>query len=550
MQFVKHGHWKQWRALDGCGAVLAYRLAAVLALSCVLCANGAGAPADTEPRIVDLSLLVAPNLPCTWPLGWPHFQLNHYLRIGPLSPYNSDILVVDGNTGTQIDVPPHSVPHPDTNLPNAGPYGRLFTDKVPAWQFVGEACVIDCRDLIDAGSNGASALITKDRIRAWEQRYRPLRPGDVVLFRSGYSDKYYLPLPAGRRFLADPLDRKTPAWPDPDPECMEYLASRKLMALGTDSPSMGPVPDLAEPTHLAGLRHGMIWAESLTGLNQLPATGAFYCMLGPKHAGAAYSEARALAVVDDPLAGRLIESARKKQVVDLSVVLSIDLPVSWAGRGAGNHRQPYYKVPLFFAQNLGVFHVTHMLDSHAGTHLVTPSYALPPKGFDNQTYVPAVQAWLVEYEQKYGKRGTSDETAEQVPLSQTCGWCRVIDVTRRIGTTNRNHWPQSPEIRVEDIRQYEAEHGALKPNEIVIFFSGYSDRYFKTFPQGLGCIAEPLEGKREGWPAPGPDAIRELAKKGIRCIGTDGPSLGGVDPKRAFRPTGHWAATEWWASSS
>ncbi len=75
----------------------------------------------------------------------------------------------------------------------------------------------------------------------------------------------------GRRFAADPLEGKAPAWPDPDPACMEYLAGRKVMTLGTDSASMGPLPDLAEPTHYAGLKHGMIWTESATGLGALPA---------------------------------------------------------------------------------------------------------------------------------------------------------------------------------------------------------------------------------------------------------------------------------------
>ena len=42
---------------------------------------------------------------------------------------------------------------------------------------------------------------------------------------------------------------------------MEFLATRGVMTLGTDSASMGPLPDLAEPTHYAGLKHGMIWTE-------------------------------------------------------------------------------------------------------------------------------------------------------------------------------------------------------------------------------------------------------------------------------------------------
>src|SRR5208282_4640542 len=138
---------------------------------------------ETAPRVVDLSLLVAPEYPCTWPT-FPPFLINHYHRIGPLIAYNSDVLVIDGNTGTQLDVPPHSVTPPESTLPNAGPFGRTYTEAIPAWQFAGEACVIDCRDLRDSAPLGHSQLIKKERVMAWEKAHRPLGPGDVVLFHS------------------------------------------------------------------------------------------------------------------------------------------------------------------------------------------------------------------------------------------------------------------------------------------------------------------------------------------------------------------------------
>ena len=495
----------------------------------------AAAPeAKSGSQIIDLSLLVAPDLPGPWPAGWPAFQINHNEKIGRLSPYNSDVLVIDGNNGTQLDVPPHSIPLPETNLPNAGVLGRMFTDKVAPWQFGGEACVVDCRDLLDAAANGDSPLVKRDRVAAWEKKNRPLGTGDAVLFFSGYTDKYYKPFPEGRRFIAEPLEAKSPAWPDPDPDCMDYLGSRKVMTLGTDSASMGPLPNLAEPTHLAGLKYGMIWAESLTNLSRLPVTGSFYCLIGPKHADAFYSEARAFAVVGDPLAKRLIESARKKNVVDLSVTLSTELPVSWPGPGVGKHRHPYLKVPLMYAANLGVYHVTHMLDSSSGTHLVPPSYALPPEGFDNASYSTEVQGWLAEYEAKYGHRGTSSVTTEQVPLEQTCGRARVIDVKHLVGSTAEKSWPASPEITVEDLKKFESKEGDFKAGDVVVFFSGHNDKHFKPMPEGAACMADPLNGKREGWPAPGPDAIVYLAGKGIRCAATDAPTLGGVSPKRAL----------------
>ena len=77
----------------------------------------------TKAEVVDLSLLVAAELPCTWPHPrFAHFQINHYRRVGLASPYNIDILTIDGNTGTQLDVPPHSVARPELGLPNSGSF--------------------------------------------------------------------------------------------------------------------------------------------------------------------------------------------------------------------------------------------------------------------------------------------------------------------------------------------------------------------------------------------------------------------------------------------
>ncbi len=523
--------------LSTCHASLLFMLAALL--NCTSAQDtdtkarpASAAVAEETSRFLDLSLLVAPEYPCTWPT-FPPFQLNHYQRIGPIRVYNSDIIVMDGNTGTQLDVPTHSVTPPASGWANSGVFGLVTTEKVSAWQFGGEACVIDCKQLLDAAPNGRSDLIGKQHVMLWEKKHRPLGPGDVVLFHSGYSDSYYRRLPEGRRFAADPVAGKAPAWPGPDPECMEYLASRKVMTLAIDSASMGPLPDLAEPTHYAGLKHGMIWTESGTNFGALPTTGAFYCMIGPKHIGDPYSEGRAFAVVG-PLAGRLIASARKKQVVDLSVGMADNLPTTWPGRGVGNHRQPYVNIRFGFNANTRAAFPMHMFDSNAGTHLVPPAYALPPAGFDSGTYAPEVRAWLSEYEKTYGPRGTSNITADKVPIAQTCGPARVIDVKHLLGSTNKESWPASPEITITDLRAYEKQHGELKADDVVLFRSGWSDQYYKPLPGGSACMEEPINGKREGWPAPGPEAIRYLASKGIRCVGTDAPTLGGVVEKRAL----------------
>ena len=495
--------------------------------------------ATSQETFVDLSAMISPEYPCTWPTGFPLFQMDHHRRIGPHSAYNVDILCIDPNTATQMDTPPHSVPRPDSGLTGAGPAGMLYTEKIPAWQFGGEACVIDLRKLLGAAPNGQSPLVKRADIMEWERKHRSLRFGDVVLLRTDYTDRYYKPFPEGTRFIAEPLEGKCPGWPDPDPDCMEYIASRQVMHVGTDSPSMGPIPDLAEPTHYAGLKHGGIFTEQATKLGNLPVTGAFYCLLSPKHVDGAYAAARAFAVVGDPLASQLIESSREKRALDLSVTLSADRPVWWPGRGVGNHRQPYYRIDFLYSAGIDYWHHTHMMDSHTGTHLVPPSYALPPTGLDKQQYSPQVERWLAVYEKEYGPRGTSDVTTEKVPISQTCGWARVIDVTELVGTTDQKDGPQSPEITADHVKRYEAKSGVLRPGEVVIFRSGHSDKYFKPFPEGNSCMRDPLDGKSEGWPAPGPGAIVYLATKGIRCVATDGPTLGGVDPQRALMT--YWA---------
>ena len=490
-------------------------------------------------RFVDHSLLIAPEYPCTWPTyPFPRFQLNHQRTIGADSPYNIDSILIDGNTGTQLDVPPHSVTRPDLKGPKSGPLGLAFTDKIEAWQFGGEACVVDVRELLDQAPKGVSPLVTPDHVKTFEAAHRTLKFGDVVLFRSDYSDRYYRPFPEGSRFIADVVDRKAPGYADPNPECMEYLATRGVMTLGTDSASMGPMPNLAEPTHYAGLRHGMIWTESATNLGALPPTGAFYCMIGPRHLGGPYSEGRAFSIVGGDLPGKLIEACRNKRVVDLSPVLAQNLPITSPGMSTGQHRHVYLKVDFLYAESLDLWHHGHLMDSMAGTHLVPPSYALPPEG-TVPDYAPEVRGWLAEYEQKYGKRGFSSLTTEKIPLDWTCGPVRVVDVRSLVGTTEKKHWPASPVITADLIKAAEQKSGALTAGDVVLFQTGHLDQYLKPLPHDSGVWADPLSGKSEGWPAPDVEAILYLKSRGIRCVATDAPDLGGVNPKQALMT--YWA---------
>ena len=81
-------------------------------------------------QVRDLTLTIAPELPCVWPAGMTP------MAVLPTAPFgrsgrHRDMLVIDEHTGTQWDAPAHFVPPPDSGLPGAGPMGLVTGEKVP-----------------------------------------------------------------------------------------------------------------------------------------------------------------------------------------------------------------------------------------------------------------------------------------------------------------------------------------------------------------------------------------------------------------------------------
>jgi kynurenine formamidase len=258
--------------------------------------------------VIDLSVTVSETLPGNW-ADLPRFQRWTYNWFTPLKnsygqvispsdgPYYGQRYVIDEHTGTQVDFPAHFIPPPDSGLPHAGEQGRVTGDKYPLERLMGPAAVIDVTALLDQAAPGTSPRITVAHIQEWEKKHGALRAGDVILFRSGYTDKYYRPFPEGRRLTFDPVVTKSaPAWPAPEPAVMEYLRGKGIWHLGTDGPSRGPA-EAGQETHVAGLKHGMSWEEMLVNLNQLPPRGAFYIALPIKIADQSGSPTRAIAFV-------------------------------------------------------------------------------------------------------------------------------------------------------------------------------------------------------------------------------------------------------------
>jgi isatin hydrolase len=258
-------------------------------------------------EVIDLSVTVSDNMPSHWALNPPmqRWVANWFTPTknaygaAPANdgPYYSQRYVIDEHTGTQSDFPAHFIPPPNSGLPFAGPQGLVTGDKYPLERMMGPAAVIDVTAQVDRADNGKSSVITLNTVKAWEKKHGEIRAGDVVIFYSGYSDKYYKPLPAGLRMTYEPVVAKTkPGWPAPAPEVMEYLHSKGVWHLGTDGSSMGPAEG-GQAVHVAGLKHGMSWEEMLIGLGKLPPRGAYYLALGIKVADQSGSPSRAIAFV-------------------------------------------------------------------------------------------------------------------------------------------------------------------------------------------------------------------------------------------------------------
>jgi kynurenine formamidase len=259
-------------------------------------------------RVVDLTVTTSGTLPANWADG-PRLQRWAYNWFVPKKdargnvivpsdgPYYAQRYVIDEHTGTHTDFPAHFIPPPGSGLPHAGPEGNMTGDHYPPERLMGPADVIDVTALLDKAPGGVSPRITVAQIQAWEKAHGPIRKGDVVLLRSGYTDKYYKPFPEGLRMTFDPMVTKSaPGWPAPDPETIEYIYSKGVIHMGTDGASMGPA-DAGQGTHVAGFEHGMAWEETLAHLDQLPARGAFYIALPIKVVDQSGGPARALAFV-------------------------------------------------------------------------------------------------------------------------------------------------------------------------------------------------------------------------------------------------------------
>lgn len=254
--------------------------------------------------VVDLTLLLAEELPAAWAKHMPYQQktFNYFAdrddQVSPLKseigPYQTRWLLIDEHTGTHVDAPAHFIPEQHTGLPGAAEVGSVTVEQIPLEQLMGPAVVIDVPPAIDGSAPGVSPLITEEFITEWEHSNGEIEAGDVVLFRTGW-DSHYVPGAPGLAYCHDALvTGKGPGWPAPDEAAMRHLMDRGVACVGTDGASMGSADNGAE-VHRVGLGARVAFIEALGQLSQLPVRGALFCFAPLKVARGTGAPGRAFA---------------------------------------------------------------------------------------------------------------------------------------------------------------------------------------------------------------------------------------------------------------
>lgn len=245
-------------------------------------------------KLIDLSVLTGENQPSSPPEGqrFAQFMMNHYTW--PRGQFLEYVQVHDDHTGTHCDAPSHMIPPPGSGLPHASAQGNVTIEQLDLNQMIGPAVVVDVRALIATVPKGEtthlaqSPVITRAFLEQWEAENGAFAPGDIVLFRTDWSDLYFRPYPEGFRY-----DRSHPA---PGADAIELLHQRGVNHIGIDGRGIGLMQDDYAP-HWAALGHGMIATENLTNLGQVPVRGALFIFLPHKFQGATGGIGRAIALV-------------------------------------------------------------------------------------------------------------------------------------------------------------------------------------------------------------------------------------------------------------
>jgi len=187
--------------------------------------------------------------------------------------------------GTHIDAPKHFA------------QGKWATDEIPLERLIGEALVID---VSEKSTSDRDYQILPVDVMEWEALHGEIRPGAIVLFRTGYADHW----PDRKRYMGT-ADLGAEAvsqlhFPGIHPETANWLANqRNVGAVGIDTASIDYGQSTLFMTHRILFEKNILGFENLANLEGLPARGVKVIALPMKIRGGSGGPLRIIAVIPD-----------------------------------------------------------------------------------------------------------------------------------------------------------------------------------------------------------------------------------------------------------
>jgi kynurenine formamidase len=258
----------------------------VAAIAILLCASASAPTAQTidlrASRIVDLTHAFDEQT-IYWPTSPSKFELKP-LAFGKTAGgyfYSSFVLCTPEHGGTHLDAPLHFAE------------GHPSIGEVPLDRLIGAAIVID---VSKQAAGDPIYRLTTDDVAAFERAHGKIPEGAIVLLRTDWSRFW----PNVKQYLGDdtPGDASKLKFPGYGVEAARVLVEqRKIAVLGIDTASIDYGPSTDFMAHRIGAAQNVANLENLTGLSELPPTGATIIALPMKIAKGSGGPVRVVAFV-------------------------------------------------------------------------------------------------------------------------------------------------------------------------------------------------------------------------------------------------------------
>jgi len=256
----------------------------------LFCALVAVAPAAMAAQALDLAAYRLVDLTHAfnertiyWPTAPSTFKLQRlaYGETGAGFFFAANEFCAPEHGGTHLDAPIHFA------------QGRRTAEAISLEQLVAPAVVIDVTKQAAADPD---YRLTRGDVVAFERRHGGIKPGTIVLLRTGWSRFW----PDRKAYLGDdtPGDASKLRFPSYGEDAAKLLVEeRKVGMLGVDTASIDFGRSQDFMVHRVATAQNVAGLENLANLDQLPARGAIVVALPMKIEGGTGGPVRVIALV-------------------------------------------------------------------------------------------------------------------------------------------------------------------------------------------------------------------------------------------------------------